>query len=73
MKGSIDATQPELSPRHRPIAQRAEQRHRGFLKTTRSNVRARTRHSVVSSDGTPPNGQSARIEIDPFVHPVPPS
>jgi hypothetical protein len=70
MKGCIDSTQPELSPRHRLIAQRAKQRRSDFLKTTRLNVRAITRQSAVSSNDQPSERRSARIEVDPFASPM---
>ena len=43
MKGAVDSTQPDLSPRHRIIAQRAEQKHQDFLRRRRSRVKSSTR------------------------------
>lgn len=43
MKGAVDCSQPELSPRHRIIAQRAAQKNADIRKMRQSRVRSRTR------------------------------
>lgn len=49
VKCAVDCTQPELSPRHRIIAQQAEQRRVDHLKQTRAKIRASTKESKVPS------------------------
>jgi hypothetical protein len=70
MRYGVDTSPPEISPRHRLIAQRAAARRKKFLKNARATVKAMSRMMVnQSAYGTP----RAFVEVDPYASPMFPS
>jgi hypothetical protein len=68
MKYGVDTTPPEVSPRHRLIAQRAAERRKEFLKNARAAVRTSSRFTYGQAErGAPPPG------VDPYASPLFPS
>jgi hypothetical protein len=65
-KAVVDTTRPQLPPRHRMIAEKAEMKRREFLKANQSPVRSTTRSSRISNAG----GQTRTTEIDPYSSPM---
>lgn len=60
IRGIVNSTQPELSPRHRMIAKRAEQRHKTFINRTQSKIRDYTRNAHVPYSDTSARAATAR-------------